>query len=342
LGLFAWKRNALDKKFRGMIGEIISFNTVARAQLKSDSVPDMTLGDWLDKHGYSQLFRRAYLMPMSAAIWSTPEKLMPDYPVDSFLRFFENHKLMHTVRPIWRTVKGGSRAYVGKLLEQLKPMLRPATDIQTVRPGAPGKTQVIERNGKTETFDAVIFASHADASRNMLDTSYEDQRLALGSLRFSQNVAYLHQDTSLMPIRKTAWASWNVAKGDDDKVCVTYWMNRLQHLDKSKPVFVTLNPVKEPAKDKTFGVYEFDHPMYDTASAAARRAVQRVQGKDGLYFAGAWLGDGFHEAGLRTGLEAALALGGQVPWQVTTQQTHAPAHWQHAQPAMASLEVAQT
>ena len=341
-GLFAWKRNALDKKFRGMIGEIISFNTVARAQLKSDSVPDMTLGDWLDKHGYSQLFRRAYLMPMSAAIWSTPEKLMPDYPVDSFLRFFENHKLMHTVRPIWRTVKGGSRAYVGKLLEQLKPMLRPATDIQTVRPGAPGKTQVIERNGKTETFDAVIFASHADASRNMLDTSYEDQRLALGSLRFSQNVAYLHQDTSLMPIRKTAWASWNVAKGDDDKVCVTYWMNRLQHLDKSKPVFVTLNPVKEPAKDKTFGVYEFDHPMYDTASAAARRAVQRVQGKDGLYFAGAWLGDGFHEAGLRTGLEAALALGGQVPWQVTTQQTHAPAHWQHAQPAMASLEVAQT
>ena len=119
-------------------------------------------------------------------------------------------------------------------------------------------------------------------------------------------------------------------------------MNRLQHLDKSKPVFVTLNPIKEPAKDKTFGVYEFDHPMYDTASAAARRAVQRLQGKDGLYFAGAWLGDGFHEAGLRTGLEAALALGGQVPWQVTTQQTHAPAHWQHAQPAMASLEVAQT
>jgi predicted NAD/FAD-binding protein len=300
----------------------------------------MTLGDWLDSHGYSQLFRDAYLMPMSAAIWSTPEKMMPDYPVDSFLRFFDNHKLMHMVRPIWRTVKGGSRAYVGKLLEQLKPMLRASADIETVRPGAPGKTQVIERNGKIETFDAVIFASHADASRRMLDPAYHDQRRALGSLRFSQNTAYLHHDTSLMPTRKMAWASWNVAKGSDDKVCITYWMNRLQRLQKSKPVFVTLNPVKEPALDKTFGVYEFDHPMYDTASAAARRAIQRVQGKDGLYFAGAWLGDGFHEAGLRTGLEAALALGGRVPWQVTTQQTHAPAHWHPAHPAMASLETA--
>ena len=337
-GLFAWKRNALDKRFRGMIGEIIDFNNTARSQLKSNRVPDMSLGEWLDEHGYSQLFRDAYLMPMSAAIWSTPEKMMPEYPVDSFLRFFDNHKLMHTVRPMWRTVKGGSRAYVGKLLEQLKPMLRASSDIQSVRPGTPGKTQVIERNGKTEIFDAVIFASHADASREMLDPAYADQRLALGSLRFSQNTAWLHQDTSLMPSRKAAWASWNVAKGDDDKVCVTYWMNRLQHLQKSKPVFVTLNPVKDPACDKTFGVYEFDHPMYDTASASARRAVQRVQGQDGLYFAGAWLGDGFHEAGLRTGLEAALALGGKVPWQVTTQETHAPAHWQSSRPAVNPLE----
>lgn len=325
-GLFAWKRNALDPQFRKMIGEIIDFNNVARAELLRNSVPDMTLGDWLDGHGYSQLFRDAYLMPMSAAIWSTPEKLMPDYPVESFLRFFDNHRLMHLVRPIWRTVKGGSRGYVGKLLADLSPLLRASADIQTVRPAGPGKVQVVERNGPPETFDAVILASHADESRRMLDRSYDDQRLALGSLHFSPNVAYLHHDASLMPKRRMAWASWNVMKGRDNDVCVTYWMNRLQRLQKSRPVFVTLNPVHAPAEDKTFGVYEFEHPMYDTASAAARRAVQRVQGKDGLFFAGAWLGDGFHEAGLRTGLEAAFALGGAVPWQATTRETYTLKH----------------
>lgn len=325
-GLFAWKRNALDKQFRGMIGEIIDFNNVARAELAKGDVGDTSLGDWLDGHGYSQLFREAYLLPMSAAIWSTPEKLMLDYPVMSFLQFFDNHRLMHLVRPIWRTVKGGSRSYVSRLLEDLKPHLRAGVDIQAVRPAGPGKTQVVERHRPPETFDAVIFACHADDSRRMLSGAYEDQRLALGSLRFSPNTAYLHHDASLMPRRRMAWGSWNVIKGDDQRVCVSYWMNRLQRLPNSRPVFVTLNPVHEPAKDKTFGVYQFDHPMYDTPSAAARRAIQRVQGKDGLFFAGSWLGDGFHEAGLRTGLEAAFALGGSVPWTATTQHTHTLRH----------------
>lgn len=340
LGLFAWKRNALDKRFRGMIAEIVDFNKVARAELASGKVSDMSLGEWLDLHGYSQLFREAYLLPMSAAIWSTPEKLMLDYPVNSFLRFFDNHRLMHAVRPIWRTVKGGSRSYVTKLLAALGPSLRASADIQTVRPAGAGKVQVIERNARPETFDAVIFASHADASRRMLDAAYEEQKLALGSLRFSQNTAYLHHDISLMPRRKAAWGSWNVIKGADDKVCVTYWMNRLQALPKSRPVFVTLNPVHEPAKDKTFGVYEFDHPMYDTVSAAARRSVQRVQGKDGLFFAGSWLGDGFHEAGLRTGLEAAIALGAKLPWDVTTEQTHTLSHATAGRPMVQVLEAA--
>ncbi len=116
------------------------------------------------------------------------------------------------------------------------------------------------------------------------------------------------------------------ARGRTQAVCVTYWMNRLQKLPNSHPVCsVTLNPVHEPAKGKTFGVYEFEHPMYDAPSAAARRSVQRIQGRDGLFFAGAWLGDGFHEAGLRTGLEAAFALGGSVPWQATTTHQHGAA-----------------
>ena len=330
LGLFAWKRNALDRKFRGMIGEILDFNNRARAELAKDTVPDMSLGAWLDMHGYSQLFRDAYLLPMSAAIWSTPEKLMLDYPAISFFQFFDNHRLMHMVRPMWRTVKGGSRAYVQRMLSDLSSSLRPSASIQNVRPIGGGKVQVQERSRPPETYDAVIFACHADDAKRMLDRACDEQRMALGSIRFSKNTAVLHRDGDLMPRRRTAWASWNVAKGADESVCVTYWMNRLQKLPKSRPVFVTLNPVRSPTADKTFGVYEFDHPMYDTASGAGRRAIQRLQGQDGLFFAGAWLGDGFHEAGLRTGLEAAFALGGSVPWKATTQHTHSLLHAREA------------
>ena len=325
-GLFAWKRNALDANFRGLLSEIVDFNNVARAELASGKATDASLGDWLDGHGYSELFRTAYLLPMSAAIWSTPEKMMLDYPVHSFLQFFENHRLMHLVRPIWRTVAGGSRSYVDKLLADLGPRLHARAQIETIRPAGHGKIQIVERNQPPQTFDAVILSCHADESRRMLDSSYDEQRLALGSVRFSQNTAYLHHDPTLMPKRRMAWGSWNVLKGPDDTVCVSYWMNRLQKLPKSRPVFVTLNPVHEPAQDKTFGVYQFDHPMYDGPSAAARRSVQRIQGRDGLFFAGSWLGDGFHEAGLRTGLEAAFALGGQVPWEATTLQRHTLVH----------------
>jgi predicted NAD/FAD-binding protein len=334
-GVFAWKRNLLDPRFRGLLGEIVHFNTIARRQLVAAEIPEMSLGDWLDTHGFSEIFRVAYLLPMSAAIWSTPERMMLDYPVASFLTFFDNHRLMHTMRPIWRTVSGGSRAYVGELLTDLGGALRPGAVIDAIRPAGQGRVQIVEHGRPAQTFDAVILASHADQSRAMLDRSFDEQRLALGSLRFSPNVAYLHRDASLMPSRRAAWASWNVLKGEDDRVCVTYWMNRLQKLPGDKPVFVTLNPARPPARDKTFGVYEFDHPMYDAPSAAARRSVQRIQGRDGLFFAGAWLGDGFHEAGLRTGLEAAFALGGAVPWQATTQQRHTLHHTFHAEQPMA-------
>ena len=144
-GLFAWKRNALDAQFRGMIGEIIDFNNVARAELLRGDLADVSLGDWLDAHGYSQLFRDSYLLPMSAAIWSTPEKLMLDYPVTSFLQFFDNHRLMHLVRPIWRTVKGGSRSYVSKLMAQLTADMRAGAAIETIRPAGAGKVQIVEK-----------------------------------------------------------------------------------------------------------------------------------------------------------------------------------------------------
>jgi predicted NAD/FAD-binding protein len=324
LGLFAWKRNLADPKFLGLLREILRFNAIARQHLAARSIPDISLGAYLDANGFSQDFRCCYLLPMGAAIWSTPEQDMLDYPVASLIQFFDNHRLMHALRPVWRTVAGGSRTYVDRLAHDLGDRILVDAAIRTIRPGPGGRVQIVQRDGSSIIFDHAILACHADQARALLDPVYDEQRLALGSIRFSQNTAYLHRDASLMPQRRRAWASWNVLKGADDRVCVTYWMNRLQKIPGRLPLFVTLNPTVEPALDKTFGVYEFEHPMYDAPSAAARRAVQRIQGQSGLFFSGAWLGDGFHEAGLRTGLEAACALGAQLPWAPALQHRHRP------------------
>lgn len=331
-GIFAWKRNAADPAFLGLLAEIGRFNRIGCKAILQDAQCDEPLGQWLDRHGFSQRFRDSYLLPMGGAIWSTPEGEMLSYPAGALLSFFRNHRLMHIRRPKWRTVAGGSRQYVNALTRYLGGAVQTGVGVEHVRPTGDGHIETISAGGQRLKFDNVIMANHACDAHRQLDASLDEQRLALGSIHFSSNTAYLHRDASLMPQRKAAWASWNVLNGGDDGVCVTYWMNRLQNLPGDKPLFLTLNPARPPREDLVFDTFEFDHPMYDLTSAAARRALQRVQGRDGLYFAGAWLGDGFHEAGLRTGLEAAYALGGQAPWQAQLQQFHpAPAPAQREQ-----------
>ncbi len=321
-GLFAWKRNAADPAFLSLLSEIMRFNRLGCAAEPGDPQCDEPLVLWLDRHGFSQRFRDSYLLPMGGAIWSTPEGEMLNYPVNALLAFFRNHRLMHAKRPKWRTVAGGSRQYVDALSQRLGDAIVTGAGVEHVRPTSDGKVETITAGGARHRFDSIVMANHACDAHRQLDPQFEDQRLALGSVHFSQNVAYLHRDPALMPRRKSAWASWNVLKGGDGGVCVTYWMNRLQKIDGDKPLFLTLNPATPPRDEMVFDTFSFDHPMYDLTSAAARRALQRVQGQDSLYFAGAWLGDGFHESGLRSGLEAAYALGGCAPWDAQLQVRH--------------------
>ncbi len=164
-------------------------------------------------------------------------------------------------------------------------------------------------------FDEVILACHSDQSLALVERDFEDQAFFLRSVRYRPNTIYLHRDPALMPGRKAAWASWNVIKQTNGDICLSYWMNRLQNLEPSRPVFITLNPETPPAPDLTFHTYAFDHPQFDAAAEAAVRSLKRRQGQDGLWFAGAWMGRGFHEDGLKSGLSAALSLGGEVPWE---------------------------
>lgn len=312
-GIFAQKRNLLSPRFHRFWQTILKFNDIARTDLAAGKISDTTLGAWLDRHGFDNDFRENYVLPMGAAIWSTPEARMLDCPALSFFQFFDNHRLMHKERPKWRTVSGGSRNYVEKVAADLGSRVRRNTGVAHVHPFA-DKVAVILAGGKTEFFDDVILACHSDEALRIVERNYETPAFYLRSVKYRPNTIYLHRDPALMPGRKAAWASWNVLKQESGNICLTYWMNRLQAIDPGNPVFITLNPETPPAPNLTFHQYEFDHPQFDTAAEAAVRSLKRIQGQDGLWFAGAWMGRGFHEDGLKSGLSPALSLGGRVPW----------------------------
>lgn len=312
-GIFAQRRNVFRPKFHRFWRTILRFNDLAREELLAGKIDDISLGYWLSNHGFEQDFLDNYILPMGGAIWSTPEAEMLDYPARSFFQFFENHRLMHKERPKWRTVTGGSRNYVNAVARLLGARLKLNQAVQKVSPFGT-KVRIELASGENEVFDEVILATHSDTSLNMLDEAFDDQRFLLRSVRYRPNTIYLHRDHSLMPKRKAAWASWNVIKQNTPEMCLSYWMNRLQNLPKARPVFVTLNPETPPAAHLTFAKMEKAHPQFDAPAEAAVRALKRDQGKGGLWFAGAWMGSGFHEDGLKAGLSCALSLGGRVPW----------------------------
>ena len=328
-GMFAHKRNFFRPRFHRFWRTILKFNDLARQQLESGEVGDVGLGYWLKKNGFDEDFRENYILPMGAAIWSTPEKALLDYPAISFFRFFENHRLMHRERPAWRTVTGGSRSYVEKIAADLGDRLRLSAPVASVAPHG-DQIKVTLQSSEVDYFDDVILATHSDISRSLLDPSYEDPRFLLGSARYRTNQIYVHRDPALMPGRRAAWASWNVLKQNGDDICLTYWMNLLQKLPDDCPLFVTLNPDTPPAPELTFTSFSCDHPQFDGAAEAAVRVLKRHLGENGIWLAGAWMGSGFHEDGLKAGLSAGLSLGGKVEWVPEGVDIVEPARTTHA------------
>lgn len=308
--VFAQKRNLLNPLFWLMLRDIFRFNKAAARDHESGISGDETLGEWLDRYSFSTQFRNRYLLPMGAAIWSTPASEIQAFPARSFLHFFYNHRLINLDRPQWRTVRGGSREYVRKLAE--------ASDIKTVL-DAPvtgverRDNQVwVTSKGETEQFDEVIFATHSDQALAALTDASPEEREILAAVRYLPNQVYLHRDKNLMPKRENVWSSWNYLT--DGQVAgsgfmtVSYWMNLLQNLDHAKPVFVTLNPPAPPAPDTIFGHYVYDHPQFDKAALRAQEALPSIQGVNGVWFCGAWTGYGFHEDGLQSALRVCQAL----------------------------------
>ncbi len=312
-GMFSQRRNLVSPRFHRFWTTILRFNDLARADLAAGRITETTLNAWLDRHGFDDDFRSNYILPMGAAIWSTREDCILDYPALSFFQFFDNHRLMHRERPCWRTVTGGSQSYVTRAAEALGSRVLTETPVDRIFPFG-DKVSVVTDAGQTAIYDQVILATHSDTAAALTASGYPEQSFLLGSVRYRPNRIYLHRDPALMPRRRSAWASWNVMKQPSGDICLSYWMNRLQGLPDERPVFITLNPDTPPRGGLTFHSYAFDHPQFDAAAEAAVRGLKRIQGQNGLWLAGAWMGRGFHEDGLKSGLSAALSLGGRVPW----------------------------
>lgn len=314
-GVFAHKRNLVSPRFLRMLADIARFNRTALADLEAGRLEALTVGGYLRLRRFGAEFETCYLLPMGAAIWSTSEDDVEDAPAESFVRFFANHNLLRMVQPCWRTVKGGSRAYVERLAAQLGGRLRTGVGAARVR-RADGRVSITDTGGEVEVFDQVVFACHSDQALALLDEPDLEERAFLGAVRYAPNRAYLHRDPALMPRRRAAWGSWNylIDRIDGQPGGVTYWMNNLQAIDRNRPLFVSLNPHRPPRPELTFGAFNCDHPQFDTASLAAQRRFDRIQGRGGIWYAGAWLGYGFHEDGLTAGLRVARTLGGRVPW----------------------------
>jgi hypothetical protein len=260
-----------------------------------------------------------YLAPMGAAIWSTPPRDMLDFPAENFVAFFSNHCLLQYDRPVWRTVKGGSRSYVEKLTGAFRDRIRLGCAVTSIERKARGVV-VTDSHGGSETYDHVVIAAHSDQALAMLSDADDRERAVLGAIGYSPNTVYLHRDPRLMPKRRRVWAAWNFLRWPRqgtvlNDVAVTYWMNELQGIDKNMPLFVSLNPPFEPDPKLTFGRYVCEHPQYDAAAFAAQRQLRDIQGKRHTWFCGAWTGYGFHEDGIRSGLAVAEALGATAPWR---------------------------
>ena len=316
--VFAQRAHLLSPSFLGMIKDILHFNRHADAYLAQCLQTPVTLGALLRQHGYGERFREAYMLPMAAAIWSSSPRDILDFPAATFLRFCLNHGLLQVNdRPQWRTVAGGSRNYVAKMAATL-PERRVASAVAGVR--RENGQLVVSSSAGDEVFDAVVFATHAPTTLELLLDADAAERAILGGVRYQPNRAWLHTDVRLMPRRRKVWSAWNYlsspAQDGQRPVCVTYWLNQLQDLPFETPVLVTLNPHTPPAPETVHASFDYEHPIMDQSTIAAQQQLPSIQGKDGIWYAGAWTGYGFHEDGLKSALRVAVAFDVAPDWMV--------------------------
>jgi predicted NAD/FAD-binding protein len=311
--VFTQRRNLFNPAFLGMLRDLARFNKLT-TQIATDGAEatlQQPLGEFLSEHQFGTAFCDWYFLPMMACIWSCPAAQMLQFPVATMIRFCHNHGLIQVSnRPQWRTVKGGAKHYVEKIVAKIadKRLRTPVRSITRLGSDQGGGVEVSTDKGR-ERFDAVVLATHSDQALALLHQPSPAERRVLGAIRYQANRAVLHTDPSVLPENKAAWAAWNYESAgmgsrgarSEQQVCLHYLINLLQPLPWSQPVIVSLNPLREIPRSQVMGEYNYAHPVFDLAAIRAQSDVAQLQGISDTYFCGAWMGYGFHEDGLKAG-----------------------------------------
>ena len=308
--LFTQRRNLLRPSFYRMLLDVFRFKRGAEELLKTGD-DHLALSDYLRRKGYSRSFVEHFIMPMGAAIWSADPKQFDRFPARQFVRFFKNHGFLNVRnQPLWLTIRGGSRSYVGPITRPFKHNLRINCPVISLR-RRPGQVEVTAAGAAPERFDTAIVATHSDQALALLADPSDAERSILGAIRYQENHTVLHTDTAILPTRRAAWASWNylIPKRELGRVAVTYDMNILQSLAAPVEFCVSLNLESRLEPSKTIRQMVYHHPVYCPESLAARRRLNEINGVNRTYFAGAYWGYGFHEDGVNSALEVCRHFG---------------------------------
>ncbi len=327
-GVFSQRRNLASPQFLGMLRDLARFNRLTQliASAGQEWQLQQSLGEFLQQNRFGQAFINWYFLPMVACIWSCPTEQMLQFPVATMIRFCHNHGLNQVSdRPQWWTVTGGARHYVDKIVARVtdKRLNTPVRAIE--RHGVSGGVTIMTDQG-SEHFDRVVLATHSDQALALLRDASAAERQTLGAIRYHQNLAVLHTDTTVLPRHPRAWAAWNYESGAVDAathgaqghaVCLHYLLNRLQPLPWRQPVMVSLNPLRAIHEEHVRGQYHYAHPVFDRVAIAAQQQVASLQGQRNTYYCGAWMGYGFHEDGLKSGLAVAQLLLAEIDPRAT-------------------------
>lgn len=306
--LFAQKRNLVRPQFYGMVRDILRFGKYAESYATDDT---KTVGDLVEELKLGTWFRDKYLMPMCGAIWSTPIAEVDQFPARSLVQFFRNHALLAgSGKHQWWTVQGGSIEYVKRLEAALVArgcVLRKATPVEQVSREL-GVVKIRAKGRPEQSFDDVVLACHSDQALRLLGGDATPiERSTLKAIRYEPNKAVLHCDEGQMPKRRRCWSSWSY-RSQEGAIGVTYWMNRLQNIPDTDPLFVTLNPSKDIPDHAIYDQVEFSHPVFDRAALKAQNTIRDIQGDNQTWFAGAWNRHGFHEDGIDSAMRVVHAL----------------------------------
>lgn len=311
--LFSQRSNLFRPSFYRMILDIVRFNREAPALLDAAGAEDMTLGAYLAENRYSREFTDHYIVPMGSAIWSASVKQMELFPAATFVRFFKNHGFLSVDdRPRWRTIRGGSRSYIDGMIAPFKERVRLNSPVRSVRREADGVTLNVA--GAEARFDHVVLASHSDQALRMLADADGTETELLAAFAYQENTTLLHMDTSLLPARRRAWASWNylVPRAAGERVAVTYVMNILQSLSAPETFCVSLNLEDRIDPAKVIRRMTYHHPVYTARAVAAQARWPEISGRNRTHFCGAYWGFGFHEDGVKSALRVCESLGVKV------------------------------